>query len=502
MRYYFKHRFERLRYFKNHADKAQNTIFEYNIGQLRRTRYGQDFGSQEISNYKNFIKKIPLVHYEDIESKILKVMQGDADVLWPGKSYWFAKSSGTSQSKSKYIPITSENLKKNHLISGWDTMTAYYHQRKNARVFADKSIIMGGSIRPYDGNKSVYVGDISAIKLHNMPSAGRPFYVPDFKTAVMEDWEQKINKIAEASIKQNITMIGGIPTWTQVLFNRILEKTKKQNLLEVWPDLKLYMHGGVHFAPYKALFSEYIPCDSFDYMNVYNASEGYFGFQDDLESEDLLLLTDHGIFYEFLSQNDWNDDSPTTLGLQDVEIDKPYALVITTNSGLWRYRLGDIIRFTSLSPYRYILEGRTNQSINMFGEELMVYNAEKALQQTCNQLNLKAVEYTVGPVTMKNDTAGRHHWLIEFVENPKDVRFFIKILDNNLMNLNSDYEAKRFRNLVLGLPQVSVVNPGTFERWFKKHDKFGGQNKIPRLFNTLKYVEELLDIDKKLSFNG
>lgn len=489
---YLERRYQSILNFMEHPHDIQERTFNYLIGKAANTEWGKRHRYDQINSPEDFRKAVPLNEYDDLEPFILRMMDGSYNVLWPGFVNWFAKSSGTTSSKSKFIPIPNENLKGCHFKGSWDVVTLLYKGRDDARVFESKNLVMGGSLNNYEKNPMTTYGDISAIMLYNMPFIGRPFYTPDFRTALMPNWDEKIEKMVEICSKEEVTMFGGVPTWTIVLFRSILEATGKSNMLEVWPGLQAYIHGGVGFEPYRAQFKQFVPSDDFTYLEVYNASEGYFAIQDDLKSSDMLLLLDNYIYYEFMPMSEFGTDHPRTIGLRDVEIDQNYALIISSNAGLWRYMIGDTVKFTSLSPYKIKITGRTKHFINTFGEEVMVSNTDKALAKTCNEFNVKARDYTVAPVYFSEGTKGRHQWLIEFETPPNDTEAFCEALDKNLQSVNSDYEAKRFKSMALENLSVEVLPFKTFYKWMERRGKLGGQNKVPRLSNDRKYVEDIL----------
>jgi len=459
----------------------------------KHTEWGQLYDFRSIRNPETFARRVPIQDYESLWPYIRRMMQGEKDVLWNGQVRWFAKSSGTTGNKSKFIPVSSHNLKKCHIRGTWDTMTLFYHNRPDARQFELKSMLMGGSLETYAAYPRTQYGDVSAIMTHHMPLAGRPFFTPDIETALMSDWEAKLERLARVGAREkNVVMIGGVPTWTVVLFNRILEITGKKHMLEVWPNFQVYIHGGVSFTPYKSQFAAFFPSEKVSYQEIYNASEGYFAAQDDLARDDMLLLLNNGIYYEFLPVDQWADEHSEALPIWEVQTGKQYAIVITTNGGLWRYAPGDTVEFTSVRPYRIKVTGRTKQYINAFGEEVIVENTDKALAITCEAHGATVTEYTVAPVYFEQSTNGGHEWLIEFDQAPASLANFARDLDQNLQRINSDYEAKRFRNLALQPLRLRPLAPGTFHKWMRSRGKLGGQHKVPRLANNRKYLEDIL----------
>ncbi|MCZ2101110.1 MAG: GH3 auxin-responsive promoter family protein [Chitinophagales bacterium] len=487
---YLKYRSTRIHAMRISPFELQKDILTDFTGKLKLTRYGKDIGAGGIENIKDFRKIVPINRYEDLWPYIDKMMHGSADELYPGTVSWFAKSSGTTNDKSKFIPITDENLFENHVAASWDAMSILYKNHPDARNFEGKNLIMGGSLTTLDNN--ITVGDVSAILLNRMPMVGRPFYTPDFETALLADWEAKIESIARITTKESVVMFAGVPTWTIVLFKRILELTGKDNMREVWPDAKTYMHGGVGFDPYRSQFNAFFPDNDIEYYEVYNASEGYFAIQDRVNEKGMLLLLDNAIFYEFIPIDQIDNHNPDILTLEDVETDKNYCMVITTASGLWRYIPGDVIKFVSTNPYRIMVTGRTKHYINVFGEEVMVHNTDSALKQTCEIFNVKVIDYMVAPVYMENNNQGGHEWWIEFAENPIDKKAFAEELDKNLRAVNSDYDAKRYKDMALVSLKLNFVKKDTFSNWLKQKGRLGGQSKIPRLVNDRNASESLI----------
>jgi GH3 auxin-responsive promoter len=460
------------------------------LHELRKTDYGYRYKTAKVRNPEEFADACPVIDYETIRDDIQKMMNGGENILWPGKVYWYAKSSGTTSDRSKFIPISDEILFENHVASSWDAMSILYSNRPEARNFDGKNLLMGGSLCPY--SDKVMTGDVSAILLNRMPALGRPFYTPDFETALLPDWEEKIERIAHQCIKEDVVMFGGVPTWTIVLFKRILEITGKNNIVEVWPNVKTYFHGGVGFDPYMAQFKEFLPIPDMEYYEVYNASEGYFAVQDRLNEKGMLLLLDNHIYYEFIHSSEMNSENPKVLNLQDVELNNDYCIVITNSSGLWRYKPGDVVRFVSLMPYRIMISGRTKHYINVFGEEVMVHNTDKALNMACSEANCNVKDYTVAPIFMAEGQKGGHEWFIEFNKAPEDLTLFANLLDNFLRSINSDYDAKRTKDMALVNLKVNAVATGSFDNWLAHKGKLGGQSKIPRLSNDRKFVTDFM----------
>lgn len=492
-RSYYKQRYRSIQHYMQHPHEVQQALLKQLIETTRHTVWGKNYGYKHIRNINDFMDRVPVNHYEDVKPYIQRMMYGEKDVLWSGQVRWFSKSSGTTSDKSKYIPVTSQSRKYCHIRGTWDTMTLFYHNRPDAKQFECKSLLMGGSIERFPAYPKTMIGDVSAIMISHMPFVGRPFFIPDFNTALLSNWEEKLEKLAKiAAATPDLVMIGGVPTWTVVLLRRILELTQKQHLLEVWPAIQGYIHGGVSFIPYKEQFKSFFPSDTFSYQETYNASEGFFAVQDDFGTNDMLLLLDNGIYYEFLPVEEWNKEYPRAIPLSEVEVGKNYALVISTNAGLWRYILGDTIIFTSTYPYKIQVTGRTKQFVNAFGEEVMVDNTDKALAKTCEETHATVIDYTVAPVYFRQGERGRHEWLIEFEQAPANLALFSQLLDKNLQAINSDYEAKRFKSIALERLKLRVLHPGTFQQWMRAKGKLGGQHKVPRLANDRKFIEEIL----------
>lgn len=489
---YLKYRYSRWENMYTHADTYQRNIMQRLAIRGSYTDYGKLHDFKYIRSYKDFQKAVPITAYDDLKPYFAKMMEGQADVLWPGNISWFAKSSGTTSDKSKYIPISDEFLTNNLIASSWDTTTIMYHIRPQCLSFERKNVTMCGSLSKLAEYPKAHIGDVSAIMVHRMPNVGRPFFTPDIDTILMSDWDAKIEKMARAVIDQDVVMFGGVPTWTIVLFERILELTGKDNMLEVWPNVKTYLHGGVGFDPYIQVFNKYLPTADFDYVEVYNASEGCFAIHDKSKQIDgMSLLVNNDIFYEFIPISEFNDLSDEPIPLWDVETGKSYALCITTSSGLWRYQPGDTVTFTSTRPYMIKVTGRTKHFINVFGEEVMVSNTDQALALTCEKHDCCTVEYTVGPKWMSGSQKGGHEWYIEFEKRPKDLPTFEKDLDKQLQQLNSDYEAKRYQSIALSNLNITEVTKGGFLTWLASKGKLGAQNKVPRLSNDRKILEEL-----------
>lgn len=492
--YYLSYLYGQLQQAEKNIHAHQDSMLRSFVQKARKTEVGRQFGFNNIKSYQDFARQVPVRSYEEIRDQIARMMKGETNVLWPGLVTWFAKSSGTTGDKSKFIPVTTEHLNHTHNRAGWYSLALLYHRKPEVRVFADKNLVLTGSISQTD-HPDIRYGDVSAIMRHHMPWIGRPFFTPDFKTTLMPEWEKKIEIMARVTSRQNVGVFAGVPTWMLVLIRRILEITGADHMHQVWPHAAAYLHGGVGFGPYHDQFAAMFPEGDFAFQEIYNASEGYFASQDTNDrGEGLLLFPDNGIFYEFLPESEWNNPSPTAVPLKEVELDRPYAMVITTNGGLWRYKIGDTVTFTSREPYRICITGRTKQYINTFGEEVMVDNTDKAIELISKKMNVMVSDYTVAPIHMSVAGHGGHHWLIEFDKAPHDVEAFTDALDLTLQSLNGDYEAKRYQSMALDRLKLTVLPKGTFNRWLQKKGKSGSQAKIPRLSNDRQYLEEILSM--------
>ncbi len=474
--------------FINNPIKHQNKILSKLISEAKNTSYGVKYNFKDVDSYEKFSKSVPVVDYEDFFPQIKKILDGQNNIIWPGNTIWFAKSSGTTNDKSKFIPVSQKSLDLNHYKAGSDLLSVYLKNNKNSKLFNGLSLALGGSkqITPYGKNKNIFTGDISAILLKNLPFWASKFRTPSIDVALLPEWEVKIKKMAEITSKQNITSLSGVPTWTIFLIKEVLKITKKKHIKEVWPNLELFIHGAVSFLPYRNLFNQMIKDRNMNYLETYNASEGFFAFQDDPKSSSMVLLTNHGIFYEFEEKK-----SKKIVDLGGVKKNKEYAIIISTFSGLWRYRIGDTIIFTSTNPFKILITGRTKHFINAFGEELIVQNTDNALAKTCESLGVSFYNYSVAPIFITGSKRGSHEWIIEFVNAPKDKKTFIHLLDKNLREINSDYDAKRYKSIAIKEPVVHFVADGFFNSWLKKKNKLGGQHKIPRLSNDRQYIDEM-----------
>ena len=420
-------------------------------------------------------------------------MEGEKNILWPGQTKWFAKSSGTTNDRSKFIPVTKESLKECHLRAGVDSVLVYWKNNPKTKILDGRGLIVGGSLKKIKNNPNIFCGDISAIIMKNLSPLAEYLRTPSIETALLDNYGEKIEKLAEEASKKNVVSIAGVPTWMTLIMKRILEKNNAKNIFEVWPNLEIFFHGAVSFTPYKKLFEELFPSPEMHYMELYNASEGFFGIQDDLSrAGEMMLMPSYGIFYEFIALDELSKKNPKTLTMSEVEIGKNYALVLSTSGGLWRYVIGDTVSFTTFFPHRIKITGRTKHFINVFGEEVVIHNTDNAIAKTCKKTNSQIIEYTVAPIFMENGKSGAHEWIVEFEKEPESITQFRDILDETLRQINSDYDAKRFKDIALGMIVINVVPSGTFYKWMKSREKFGGQNKVPRLCNTREYVDGIL----------
>ena len=490
-------RMHQIDLFVKYPHQVQEECFKKLLYSASKTEWGKRFEYSSIKTVDEYRNRIPIQDYETLKEYIVRTRNGEQNILWPTEIKWFAKSSGTTSDKSKFIPVSRESLEECHFKGGKDMLSIYCHNYPDTKLFAGKGLMIGGSRKIDAINEDSYSGDLSAILINELPLWTQWFRTPDLSVALMDEWEAKIEKIAESTIEEDVTNIFGVPSWTLVLIKYILEKTGKNNLLEVWPNLELFMHGGVSFVPYREQFKKLIPSGQMHYLETYNASEGFFGIQDSSDNLGMLLMLDYGIFYEFIPMEEIDKKFPKTLTLPEVKTETDYAMVISTNGGLWRYTTGDTIQFTTLQPYRIKVSGRTQCFINAFGEELMVHNAEKAIEEASVHTNALVKEYTAAPLFISEQESGAHEWFIEFEKMPENLELFAQILDESLKKINSDYEAKRHKNMALKAPIVKAIPNGTFYNWFKLKNKLGGQNKIPRLSNDRKIAEEIIQLLSK-----
>ncbi|QBZ96784.1 GH3 auxin-responsive promoter family protein [Flavobacterium sangjuense] len=485
-----KQRIHQIELFLKYPHEVQEELMMNLIRSSEETVIGQKYDFGSVKSYQTFAERVPVSTYEDLEPMIELTRKGAQNVFWNTPIKWFAKSSGTTNAKSKFIPVSNEALEDCHYKGSKDLLCMYLNNNESSEMFLGKSLRLGGSSQIYENNNT-YFGDLSAILIENMPIWAEFSSTPSSKISLMSEWETKLTAIINETKNENVTSFAGVPSWMLVLLNRIMTETGKDNLMELWPNLEVYFHGGVSFEPYREQYKKILPQNNFKYYEIYNASEGFFAIQDLNYSKDLLLMLDYGIFYEFIPMDTFGTENQKVIRLSDVELFKNYAVVITTNAGLWRYLIGDTVRFTSLSPYRIRVSGRTKHHINVFGEELMVENTDMAIAKTCSALNCEVKDYTVAPIFMHDREKGAHEWIVEFKKHPEDINLFEKTLDENLQALNSDYEAKRYNNMTLNPLVINVARENLFYDWLAANNKLGGQHKIPRLSNERDYLEQL-----------
>ncbi|PCE63279.1 GH3 auxin-responsive promoter family protein [Sediminicola luteus] len=490
-----KKRFHQIELFLKYPEEVQQEVLQRLLQMARNTELGKQYGFSEINSYAQFAERVPVSAYEDIEPMIERTRKGEQDLFWPTPIKWFAKSSGTTNAKSKFIPVSSEALEDCHYNAGKDLLSLYLNNNEESQLFKGKGLRLGGSKELYENN-GTYFGDLSAILIDNMPLWAEFSSTPSNKVSLMGEWETKLGAIIAESIQENVTSMAGVPSWMLVLLNQVLEETGKDHLFQVWENLEVYFHGGVSFAPYREQYRKLLPRKSFKYYEIYNASEGFFAIQDRNNSHELLLMLDYGIFYEFIPMSTYGTPTEKVVPLWEVEMHTNYAVVITTNAGLWRYLIGDTVRFTSLSPYRVRVTGRTKHHINVFGEELIIENAEDALKNVCEKTQAEIADYSVAPIFMSGKEKGAHEWMIEFRKPPESMGYFTELLDNALKSLNSDYEAKRYNNITLTMPKIHCGRNHLFHDWLKEKGKLGGQHKVPRLSNSRDYIEELIQMNQ------
>ncbi len=477
------------------AEALQNQVIHRLIERARDTEYGINHLFSSTKNYEQFAQNVPVNTYEELKNDIDRMRHGEHDVLWPGSVKWYAKSSGTTNDKSKFIPVSNEGLQHIHYAGGFDSVALYLRNNPKSRLFDGRALILGGSHAPnYDFSNSL-VGDLSAILIENINPLANLVRVPCKKTALLSDFEVKRDRIARETINKKVTNISGVPSWMLSVLTRVLEISGKSNITEVWPNLEVFFHGGVAFTPYRQQYKEIIPSPNMHYMETYNASEGFFGLQDDPNDSAMLLMLDYDIFYEFIPMEEIDKEHPTVVPLSGVQTGRNYAMVISTSCGLWRYLIGDTVTFTSKNPYKFIITGRTKHFINAFGEELIVDNAEKGLAYACEQTGAEVLEYTAAPVFMDNKAKCRHQWMIEFAKEPDDLDRFAHLLDQKLQEINSDYEAKRYKDITLQHLEVIKARRDLFNQWMKSKGKLGGQHKVPRLSNSRRVINELIEMN-------
>ncbi len=491
----------RIEAWKNHPLDAQREVLQDLVSSAQYTEFGRKYNFSHLFNIRDYKEAVPIHEYNDLKPYIERTMKGEQNLLWNTPVQWFAKSSGTTSDKSKFIPISEESLEDGHFKASKDVLSIYYNSHPESELLTGKGLVIGGSHNINPMNAQAQYGDLSAVLLQNTPFWGHWLRTPDLSIALMGEWENKIEMLAQSTMKENVTSVSGVPTWTLVLFKRILEITGKKTMAEVWPGLELYMHGGVSFIPYMDQFKKIIG-KKIHLLEMYNASEGFFAAQENPGDDGMLLYTDHGIFFEFMPVSEYGKKDPQTIGLKDVQIGKNYAPVISTNGGLWRYLLGDTIQFTSLNPFRVKVSGRLKHYINAFGDEVIVDNTDQAIAIAAEKMGVVVNDYTAAPMYFSENSNGGHEWLIEFEKAPEDLHAFAHELDQALKNINSDYEAKRYRDIALHMPLVQAVRKGLFIEWLRSKGKLGGQHKVPRLSNDRQQLEEILSLDNPTFANN
>ena len=495
-KFYFARRQKAIEKYAQHAEELQMEVMHHLISSAKDTLWGKDHNFGNIDGYQDFASFMSVNSYEELKSYIHQMREGKPDILWPGKVVWFAKSSGTTNDKSKFIPVSKEGLKGIHYKGGTDCVSSYLAIHPKSKIFKGKSLILGGSHEPNLNTPNSMVGDLSAILIENVPKAVNLTRIPKKKVALLSDFEQKRDQIAEIAMHKNVTNISGVPSWMMAVLTRMMEIAGEKNLDNIWPNLEVFFHGGVAFTPYREQYKKIITNPDMVYMETYNASEGFFGIQTDINDPAMTLMIDYGVFYEFIPMSEFGKPDPKIVPLWGVETGVNYAMVISTTCGLWRYIIGDTVMFTQKNPYKFIITGRTKHFINAFGEELIVDNAEKGLEQACIATGAQVKEYTAAPIFMDDNAKCRHQWLVEFAKEPESVEEFAAILDRSLQAINSDYEAKRYKNITLQPLEIIKAKEGLFDLWLKNKGKLGGQHKIPRLSNNRTYIDELLQLNK------
>ena len=489
---YFQPRRRELERYINKGEEMQHEILQYLVKRGKDTEYGRKYLFSTINNYNDFAQNIPLNTYEELKGYIDRMRHGERNILWPGQVKWYAKSSGTTNDKSKFIPITHEGLQNVHYQGGKDVLAYYLSNNPNSKLFSGKGLILGGSHSPNYNFSNSLVGDLSAILIENINPLANLVRVPSKEVALLSDFEVKRDRMAKEVISQNVTNISGVPSWMLSVLLRVMELSGKEHLQEVWQNLEVFFHGGISFTPYREQYEQLISKQDMQYMETYNASEGFFGIQDDPNDKSMSLMLDYGVYYEFLPMDEFESEKPNIVPLEGVEIGRNYAIIISTVCGLWRYEIGDTIQFTSVRPYKFVITGRTKYFINAFGEELIMDNAEKGIEAACKATGAQISDYTAAPIFMDSNAKCRHQWLIEFTKMPDSISDFERILDSKLQEINSDYEAKRFHDVTLQQLEVVVARKDLFNDWLKLKGKLGGQHKIPRLSNSRKNIDQML----------
>ncbi|NND88666.1 MAG: GH3 auxin-responsive promoter family protein, partial [Flavobacteriaceae bacterium] len=493
--WFLKKRFHQIDLFLKYPIDVQHELLQHLLSKAKNTEIGKTYDFQSIQNYQQFAERVPVTNYEEYQERIERARRGEHNIFWPTPIKWFAKSSGTTNAKSKFIPVSSDSLEHCHYAASKDLLCMYLNNNPSSQLFLGKGLRLGGSKELYQENGTVF-GDLSAILIDNMPFWAEFSSTPSNEISLMGDWEVKMQAIVNETIQENVTSLAGVPSWMLVLLNNVIETTGKNNLFDIWPNLEVYFHGGVSFDPYIDQYNKILPRDDFRYYETYNASEGFFAIQDRNSNKELLLMLDYGIFYEFIPMDQYGSAEEKIIPLSEVQVGKNYAIVITTNAGLWRYKIGDTVRFTSTDPYRIKVTGRTKHHINVFGEELIIENAESALRKATKLTRTEIIDYTAAPIFMEGKEKGAHEWIIEFKKPPEDFAFFSQLFDKALQEVNSDYEAKRFNDTTLRAPTIHCARERLFYDWLKVKDKLGGQHKVPRLSNTREFLEELLVLNQ------
>ena len=492
----FKLRAKKIDKYATEAEAIQMRVLTELVQKAAGTEWGKEHSYSTIRSYEDFARNVPVQDYESLKGYIDRMRHGESDVLWRGECRWFAKSSGTTNDKSKFIPVTADGLKTLHYTGGRDSVALYLRLNPKSRIFSGKSLILGGSHAPnYNLPKSL-VGDLSAILIENIMPLVNLVRVPEKKIALLSDFEEKMDKIARTTCNKNVTNIAGVPSWMMAVLKHMLDITGKKSVDELWPNLEVFFHGGVAFTPYREQYKQLIRSSNMHYLETYNASEGFFGIQNDFADPSMLLMIDYGVFYEFVPFEELDSPSPRAVPLWEVEVGRNYAMLISTSCGLWRYMIGDTVRFTSKNPYKFVITGRTKHFINVFGEELIVDNAEQGLAKACAETGAQIADYTAAPVYMDSDAQCRHQWLIEFSRRPESIEQFATILDTTLQQINSDYEAKRYKDITMQPLEVIPARANLFNDWLKSKGKLGGQHKVPRLSNSRDYISEMLEMNK------
>ena len=494
---YFARRRRAMSKYEYHAEELQRNVLHYLIKATANTEWGREHGYKDLRQYSDFTTHVGINTYEDLKGYILRMRKGESNILWRGKINWYAKSSGTTNDKSKFIPVSREGLKNIHYLGGTDCVATYLGINPTSHLFAGKSLILGGSHTPNLNTPNSLVGDLSAILIENVPSLVNLTRIPPKEIALLSDFEEKRERIARFAFDKNVTNISGVPSWMLSVLKHMLDITDSDYIDQLWPNLEVFFHGGVAFTPYREQYRNIIRSSNMHYMETYNASEGFFGMQTDLTDPAMMLMIDYGVFYEFIPMSEFGTENPRVIPLWEVKTGVNYAMVISTSCGLWRYIIGDTIRFTQTNPYKFVITGRTKHFINAFGEELIVDNAEKGLEQACIATGAQVREYTAAPVFMGSNAQCRHQWVVEFAKRPASVTDFATILDRSLQAINSDYEAKRYKDITLQPLQIVEAREGLFDEWLKRKGKLGGQHKIPRLSNSREYIDELLTMNNR-----